>query len=93
MLNFNIELVFILKTVDGGSGFKRKRSIIDVKTIEVSVILNGAQKASQLVTIEIPETNIKANFTTDSKGKAKTTITAKNLKLWSPEILIYMRLS
>ena len=53
--------------------------------IEVSVILNGAQKAGQTVTIEIPEANIKANCTTDSEGKAKTTIAAKNLKLWSPE--------
>lgn len=53
--------------------------------IEVSVILNGAEKANQLVTIEIPEANIKASCTTDSEGKAKTTVPVKNLKLWSPE--------
>ena len=53
--------------------------------IEVSVILNGAEKANQQVTIEIPEANIKTNCTTDSEGKAKTTIQTKNLKLWSPE--------
>ena len=53
--------------------------------IEVSVILNGAEKANQQVFIDIPEANIKASCTTDNEGKAKTTIQAKNLKLWSPE--------
>jgi len=57
----------------------------DKYTIEVSVILNGAEKANQPVTIEIPEAGVKASCTTDSEGKAKTTIAVKNLKLWSPE--------
>ena len=57
----------------------------DSKKIEVSVILNGAEKANQTLTVEIPEANLKVNCTTDSEGKAKTTVAVKNLKLWSPE--------
>jgi len=57
----------------------------DPKNIEVSVILNGPGKANQPVTIEIPEANLKVSCTSDSEGKAKTTMAAKNLKLWSPE--------
>jgi len=57
----------------------------DKNTIEVSVILNGSGKANQPVIIEIPEAGIKASCTSDSEGKAKTNIPAKNLKLWSPE--------
>jgi beta-glucuronidase len=57
----------------------------DKNTIEVSIILNGAEKANQAVTIDIPEASVKASCTTDSEGKAKTTIAVKNLKLWSPE--------
>jgi beta-glucuronidase len=57
----------------------------DPKNIDVSVILNGPEKANQTVMVEIPETNLKVSFTTDSEGKAKTTLAAKNLKLWSPE--------
>jgi len=57
----------------------------DSKNIEVSVTLNGVKKANQTVTIEIPGANIKAKCTSDSEGKAKTTIAAKNLKLWSPD--------
>ncbi len=53
--------------------------------IEVSVILNGNQKAGQTITIEIPEAKIKVDCTTDSEGNAKTTIPVKNLKLWSSE--------
>lgn len=57
----------------------------DVKNIEVTFILNGDKKAGQTITIEIPEADITAKCTTDSQGKAKTIIPAKNLKLWSPE--------
>jgi beta-glucuronidase len=57
----------------------------DKNTIEVSVTLNGSGKANQTVMIEIPEAGIKASCTSDSEGKANATITAKNLKLWSPE--------
>lgn len=57
----------------------------DPKNIDVSVILNGTGKANQTVTIEIPEANLKTNCITDSEGKAKTTLAAKNLTLWSPE--------
>ena len=53
--------------------------------IDVSVILNGAAKANQKVTIEIPEAKIKVDCTTDSEGNAKTTIPVKNLNFWSPE--------
>jgi beta-glucuronidase len=57
----------------------------DPKNIEVSVILNGPEKSNQPVTIEIPEANLKVSCTSDSEGKAKTTMAAKNMKLWSPE--------
>ncbi|HEY3372705.1 MAG TPA: glycoside hydrolase family 2 TIM barrel-domain containing protein [Prolixibacteraceae bacterium] len=53
--------------------------------IEVSVVLNGAQKAGQHISIEIPEAKVKADCITDSEGNAKTRIAVKNLKLWSPE--------
>jgi beta-glucuronidase len=53
--------------------------------IDVSVLLNGAEKAGQTITIEIPEAKIKVDCTTDAEGNAKTTIPVKNLKLWSPE--------
>lgn len=53
--------------------------------IAFSVILNGAAKAGQTVTVEIPEAKIKVDCTTDSEGNAKTTIPVKNLKLWSSE--------
>ena len=57
----------------------------DKNTIDVSVILNGAEKAGQPVTLEIPEAKIKVTCITDKDGKAKTTVATKNLKLWSPE--------
>ena len=57
----------------------------DPKNIDVSIILNGSEKANQQVTIEIPEANLKATCNTNGEGIAKTTIPAKNLKLWSPE--------
>jgi beta-glucuronidase len=53
--------------------------------IEVSLVLNGSQKAGQTITVEIPEANIKVECTTDNEGKVKATIPVKNLKLWSPE--------
>ncbi|HAH24411.1 MAG TPA: beta-glucuronidase [Prolixibacteraceae bacterium] len=53
--------------------------------IDVSVVLNGPEKAGQHITIEIPEAKIKADCLTDGEGNAKTTIAVKNLKLWSPE--------
>jgi beta-glucuronidase len=53
--------------------------------IDVSVVLNGADKAGQSVSIEIPEAKIKAVCITDSEGKANLKIAAKKLKLWSPE--------
>ena len=53
--------------------------------IEVSVVLNGVEKAGQHITIEIPEAKVKADCLTDSEGNAKTTIAVKNLKLWSTE--------
>jgi beta-glucuronidase len=57
----------------------------DQKNIDVSVILNGNENANQTIMIEIPEVNLKAFCTSDSEGKAKTTIPVKNLRLWSPE--------
>lgn len=53
--------------------------------IEVSVVLNGAEKAGQHIILEIPEAKAKADCITDGEGNAKTTIAVKNLKLWSPE--------
>lgn len=53
--------------------------------IEVSVTLNGPDKANQTIGIEIPEAKIKAVCKTDTDGNAKTTIPVKNLTLWSPE--------
>jgi beta-glucuronidase len=57
----------------------------DKNTIQIEVVLNGAEKANQKVMIEIPEAGLKAFCTSDSGGKAKTSISVKNLKLWSPE--------
>jgi len=57
----------------------------DKNKIEISITLNGTEKANQPVTLEIPEAKIKFLVNTDSAGKAKTTITVKNIKLWSPE--------
>ena len=53
--------------------------------IEVSVTLNGANKANQQVTIEIPEAKISATCISNDEGIASTTIEAKNLSLWSCE--------
>ncbi len=53
--------------------------------IDFSAVLNGAAKAGQKVTVEIPEVKIRVDCTTDSEGNAKITIPVKNLKLWSPE--------
>ncbi len=57
----------------------------DKNTIQVSVTLNGLDKANQSVLIEIPEADIKESCTTDSEGKAQTKINTENLRLWSPE--------
>lgn len=54
-------------------------------TIKVSITLSGANKANQTIKIKIAEENIEVNCTTDAKGIAKTTISAKKLNLWSPE--------
>ncbi|MCB8998774.1 MAG: beta-glucuronidase [Bacteroidales bacterium] len=53
--------------------------------IEVSVQLNGPDKANQLVAIEIPEAGIKGNVKTNENGTGKTNIKVKYLKLWSPD--------
>ena len=53
--------------------------------LEVSIILNGTDKANQTITVEIPEAKIKSMLTTDSEGIARSTIRARNLMLWSPE--------
>ncbi|MCB9013970.1 MAG: beta-glucuronidase [Bacteroidales bacterium] len=53
--------------------------------IEVSVQLNGPDRANQLVAIEIPEAGIKGSLKTDDNGLGKTNIKAKDLKLWSPD--------
>ena len=57
----------------------------DPNSIDVSVVLNGADKANQHVIVEIPEANIKTTLQTDADGKVKRTIAVKNLRLWSPE--------
>lgn len=53
--------------------------------IDVSLTLNGADKANQKVTIEIPEAKLSATFTTNENGMATGSIKAKKLQLWSPE--------
>ncbi len=53
--------------------------------IEVSIILNGAEKANQKVVVEMPEAKIRVECTTNGEGIAKTTIPVNNLNLWSPE--------
>jgi len=78
-----------VKIMEAGSTFIQDYYIQlaenDAKSIDVSVILNGAEKANQSILIEIPEANLKVSCISDSEGKAKTTISAKNMKLWSPE--------
>jgi len=54
-------------------------------TLEVSVTLDGADKANQPITLEISEAKIKVTFNTNSDGIAKTTVAVKNVNLWSPE--------
>ncbi|MBN1893974.1 beta-glucuronidase [bacterium] len=57
----------------------------DRDRIDVSVTLNGKNKAGQTVRIEIPEAKIKAVCTTDDQGVAASRVRVKNLKLWNPE--------
>lgn len=57
----------------------------DLNTIDVSLELNGANKANQSIIIEIPKAGIKARFITDENGKLIGQIPAKNIQLWSPE--------
>lgn len=57
----------------------------DPNTIDVSLVLNGADKANQSITIEIAEAGIKASFKTDEHGKTIGEISAKKFQLWSPE--------
>lgn len=54
-------------------------------TIEVSLELNGPDKANQSVIIEIAEAGIKTSFRTDENGRILGQISAKKLELWSPE--------
>lgn len=78
-----------VKIVEVASTFIQDYYILLAKNnpnlIEVSVILNGKEKAGQKVTVEIPGAKVKADCTTDGEGLAKTTIPVKNLNLWSPE--------
>lgn len=53
--------------------------------IDVTITLNGIEKANQNIVISIPDAGIEANCKTNDEGVAKTTIEAKNLKLWSSE--------
>ncbi len=57
----------------------------DRNLVEVSVQLNGAEKADQTLTIEIPEAKFKADLKTDANGVASSMIEVKKLDLWSPE--------
>ncbi len=45
--------------------------------------LNGANKSSKEVTVEIPELKIKKKFTTDKNGLVKVSFPIKKVKLWS----------
>jgi beta-glucuronidase len=53
--------------------------------IDVSVTLNGPDKANQTVEVEIPEANIRLSVFTDSNGLGKGRMEAGNLTLWHPE--------
>lgn len=53
--------------------------------IDVSVTLNGANKANQTVVVEIPEAKIKTTVTTNAEGVGVAKIKAGKLKLWHPE--------
>ncbi|MDW7690444.1 glycoside hydrolase family 2 TIM barrel-domain containing protein [Flammeovirgaceae bacterium SG7u.111] len=57
----------------------------NTEELEVSVTLNGPNKASQEVTVEIPEAKVIATLITNSEGIAEGKIKVKKLKLWSPE--------
>lgn len=53
--------------------------------LEISVTLNGPEKANQEIILDIPEANIKSTVKTNSEGIAKASVQAKNLELWSPQ--------
>ncbi|WP_317928986.1 glycoside hydrolase family 2 protein [Halioxenophilus sp. WMMB6] len=53
--------------------------------IEGWVQLAGSAAAQRKVTLKIGEAGIKVSATTDTSGRAKFSLMAKNLKLWSPE--------
>ncbi|MDA3823033.1 MAG: beta-glucuronidase [Bacteroidales bacterium] len=53
--------------------------------LEVSVTLNGPDKAGQDVVLDIPEAGIKSTITTNDEGVASGTVKAKKLTLWSPQ--------
>lgn len=53
--------------------------------LELSVTLNGKDKAHQTIAIDIPEAKIKATLLTNENGVATKTISVKKLSLWSPE--------
>lgn len=53
--------------------------------IDVSVTLNGANKANQTVVVEIPEAKIKTTVTTNAAGIGVAKVKAEKLKLWHPE--------
>jgi beta-glucuronidase len=53
--------------------------------IDVSVTLNGPNKANQTVEVNIPEAKITASVTTDENGIGKSQIKAKKLNLWNPD--------
>lgn len=53
--------------------------------IEVSVTLNGPNKAGQNITVQIPEMKLEAAFTTNGDGIAAGKMKVKKLKLWSSE--------
>ncbi|WP_010664730.1 glycoside hydrolase family 2 protein [Marinilabilia salmonicolor] len=57
----------------------------DDDVIEVSVTLNGSDKAGREVILDIPEAGIKSTLTTNEGGVATGTVKAKKLTLWSPQ--------
>jgi len=56
----------------------------DKESVDVSLTLDGKNKAGQTVRTEIPEAKINAVCTTDDQGIAVARVKARGLKYWNP---------
>jgi beta-glucuronidase len=57
----------------------------DASTIDISITLNGKDKANRNVTLEIPELKFQTSLTTDANGTATQKVKPKKIELWSPQ--------